>query len=128
MTRLIFHIKQHNKWSVFVEYDKHSNMYHVFGRRSFNDGIIFHTTFSGEPTTHCYLDEILNYTNSKRPNYSTTLFCCDLPFDAPFSEYEACVNDRTKEVIGYDYLHLDTNKVFMYLGFVRQDILIEEYK
>jgi hypothetical protein len=38
------------------------------------------------------------------------------------------VHDRTKEVIGYDYLHLDTNKVFMYLGLVRQDILIEEYK
>ncbi len=128
MTRMIFHIRQHNKWSVFVQYDKPNNTYHVLGRRSFNDGVIFHTTFLGEHTTHCYLDEILNYTNSKRPNYSTTLFCCDLPFDAPFSEYEACVNDRTKEVIGYDYLHLDTNKVLMYLGLVRQDILIEEYK
>lgn len=125
---MIFHIRQHNKWSVFVQYDKPNNTYHVLGKRSFNDGVIFHTTFLAENTTHCYLDEILNYTNSKRPNYSTTLFCCDLPLDAPFSEYEACVNDRTKEVIGYDYLHLDTNKVLMYLGFVRQDILIEEYK
>lgn len=125
MTRIIFHIRQHNKWSVFIRYDKHSNMYHVFGKRSFNDGIIFHTTFSGERTTVCYLDEILKYTRN-RPNFSITLFHSDLSIDAAFSQYEACVHDRTKEIIGYDDLCLDTNKISMYLGFTCQDISIEE--
>jgi hypothetical protein len=127
MTRLVFHIHQHNKWSVFVHYDKHGNMYHVFGRRFNNDTTIFHTMFSGDHTTLCYLDEILKYTRN-RPNFSITLFYTDLSTDAPFSQYETCANDRTKEVVGYDYLCLDPAKVLMYLGFIRQDISIEEYE
>jgi hypothetical protein len=83
--------------------------------------------FSGEHTTVCYLDEILKYTRN-RPNFSITLFYTDLSIDAPFSQYEVSAHDRTKEVIGYDYLCLDSSKVMMYLGFVRQNILIEEYK
>jgi len=124
MTRLVFHIQQHNKWSIFVHYD--NNMYHVFGKRSFNS-VIFHTKFLGENTTLCYLDEILKYTRN-RPNYSITLFYSDLSIDAPFSQYEACLHDRTKEIVGYDYLCLEPCKVLMYLGFVRQDISIEEYE
>ena len=127
MTRMIFHIQQHNKWSVFVHYDKHDRVFHVFGRRSFNDTTIFHTIFLGEHTTLCYLDEILKYTRN-RPNFSITLFYTDLSTDAPFSQYETCANDRTKEVVGYDYLCLDPAKVLMYLGFIRQDISIEEYE
>lgn len=102
-------------------------MYHVTGRRSFNETTIFHTTFSGEHTTVCYLDEILKYTRN-RPNFSITLFYTDLSIDDSFSLYETCANDRMKEVIGYDYLSIDTSKVIMYLGFVRQSISIEEYK
>ena len=124
MTRMIFHIQQHNKWSVFVHYDK---VFHVFGKRSFNDTTIFHTIFLGEHTTLCYLDEILKYTRN-RPNFSITLFYSDLSIDAPFSKYEACVHDRMNEIVGYDYLCLDPGKVLMYLGFVRQDISIEEYE
>ena len=127
MTRMVFHIRQHNKWSVFVHYGKHDRMYHVLGRRSFNDGLIFHTTFSGENTTLCYLDEILKYTRN-RPNFSITLFYSDLSIDAPFSQYEACVRDRTKEIVGYDYLCLEPSKILMYLGFVRQGVSIEEYE
>ena len=125
MTRLVFHIRQHNKWSIFVQF--YNNMYHVTGRRSFNETTIFHTTFSGEHTTVCYLDEILKYTRN-RPNFSITLFYTDLSIDDSFSLYETCANDRMKEVIGYDYLSIDTSKVIMYLGFVRQSISIEEYK
>lgn len=125
MTRMVFHIQQHNKWSVFVQY--YNNMYHVLGKRSFNDTTIFHTTFSGEYTTLNYLDEILKYTKN-RPNYSITLFYTDLSIDAPFSLYETCVHDRTKEIVGYDYLCLEPSKVNMYLGIVRQNISIEEYK
>lgn len=99
-------------------------MYHVFGQRSFNETTIFHTTFSGEHTTLCYLDEILKYTRN-RPNFSITLFYTDLSIDAPFSQYEMWANDRTKEVIGYDNLCLETGKVMAYLGFVRQSISIE---
>jgi hypothetical protein len=127
MTRLVFHIHQHNKWSIFINYDKHERVFHVFGRRFNNDTTIFHTKFLGENTTLCYLDEILKYTRN-RPNFSITLFYSDLSIDAPFSKYEACVHDRTKEVVGYDYLCLDPGKVLMYLGFVRQDISIEEYE
>ena len=125
MTRFVFHIRQHNKWSIFVQF--YNNMYHVTGRRSFNETTIFHTTFSGEHTTVCYLDEILKYTRN-RPNFSITLFYTDLSIDDSFSLYETCANDRMKEVIGYDYLSIDTSKVIMYLGFVRQSISIEEYK
>lgn len=124
MTRMVFHIQQHNKWSVFVQY--YNGAYHVYGKRSFNDTTIFHSTFSGEHTTLCYLDEILKYTRN-RPIFSITLFYTDLSTDAPFSQYEACARDRTKEVVGYDYLCLDLSKVMMYLGFVRQNISIEEY-
>lgn len=127
MTRMVFHIHQHNKWSIFVNYDKDERVFHVFGRRFNNDTTIFHTKFLGENTTLCYLDEILKYTRN-RPNFSITLFYSDLSIDAPFSKYEACVHDRTKEVVGYDYLCLDPGKVLMYLGFVRQDISIEEYE
>jgi hypothetical protein len=102
-------------------------MYHVFGRRSFNENTVFHTTFNGEHTTLCYLDELLKYTRN-RPQFSITLFYTDLSIDAPFSKYEACLHDRTKEVTGYDYLCIDPSKVNMYLGFVRQNISIEEYK
>lgn len=126
MTRMVFHIQQHNKWSVFVHYDKHDRVFHVFGRR-FNNDTIIHTTFLGEHTTICYLDEILKYTKN-RPNFSITLFYSDLSINASFSHYEACVHDRTKEIVGYDYLCLDPGKVLMYLGFVRQDISIEEYE
>ena len=122
---MVFHIQQRNKWSVFVQF--YNNMYHVFGRRVNNDTTIFHTTFLGETTTMCYLDEILKYTRN-RPQFSITLFYTDLSIDAPFSHYETCVHDRTKEIVGYDHLCLDPSKVMMYLGFVRQDISIEEYK
>lgn len=125
MTRLVFHIRQHNKWSVFVQYYNHA--YHVVGRRSFNENTVFHTTFNGEHTTLCYLDEILKYSRN-RSNFSITLFYTDLSTDAPFSHYEVCANDRTKEIIGYDYLCIEPGKVMMYLGFVRQSISIEEYK
>lgn len=125
MTRLVFHIRQHNKWSIFVQF--YNNMYHVTGRRSFNETTIFHTTFSGEHTTLCYLDEILKYTRN-RPNFSITLFYTDLSIDASFSLYETCAHDRTKEIVGYDYLCLTLSKMMMYLGFVRQSISIEEYK
>jgi len=124
---MVFHIQQHNKWSIFVHYDKHDKVFHVFGRRFNNDTTIFHTKFLGESTTLCYLDEILKYTRN-RPNFSITLFYSDLSIDAPFSQYEACVHDRTKEIVGYDYLCLDPGKVLMYLGFVLQDISIEEYE
>ena len=125
MTRMIFHIRQHNKWSVFVQF--YNNMYHVIGKRSFNENTVFRTTFSGENTTLCYLDEFLKYTRNK-PNFSITLFYTDLSIDAPFSQYEACVHDRTKEIVGYDHLCLDPSKVIMYLGFVRQNISIKEYE
>ena len=127
MTRMVFHIRQHNKWSVFVHYGKHDRMYHVLGRRSFNDGVIFHTTFSGENTTLCYLDEILKYTRN-RPNFSITLFYTDLSIDASFSQYETCLHDKEKEVIGYDNLSLGQDKVLIYLGFIREKISIEEYE
>ena len=117
MTRMVFHIRQHNKWSVFVQF--YNNIYHVIGKRSFNENTVFHTTFNGEHTTLCYLDEILKYTRN-RPNFSITLFYTDFSIDAPFSQYEACVHDRTKEIIGYDHLCLEVGKVIMYLGFVRQ--------
>ena len=125
MTRMVFHIRQHNKWSVFVQF--YNNIYHVIGKRSFNENTVFHTTFNGEHTTLCYLDEILKYTRN-RPNFSITLFYTDLSIDAPFSQYEACVHDRMKEIIGYDHLCLEVGKVMMYLGFVRQYISIEEYE
>ena len=124
---MVFHIRQHNKWSVFVHYDKHDRVFHVFGKRSFNDTTIFHTTFFSEHTTLCYLDEILKYTRN-RPNFSITLFYSDLSINASFSKYEACVHDRMNEIVGYDYLCLDPGKILMYLGFVRQDISIEEYE
>jgi hypothetical protein len=127
MTHLVFHIQQHNKWSIFIHYDKHDRVFHVFAKRFNNDTTIFHTTFLGEHTTLCYLDEILKYTRN-RPNFSITLFYSDLSIGASFSQYEACVHDRTKEIVGYDYLCLDPGKVLMYLGFVRQDISIEEYE
>jgi len=125
MTRMVFHIRQHNKWSVFVQF--YNNIYHVIGKRSFNENTVFHTTFNGEHTTLCYLDEILKYTIN-RPNFSITLFYTDLSIDAPFSQYEACVHDRTKEIIGYDHICLEVGKVIMYLGFVRQNISIEQYE
>ena len=125
MTRLVFHIRQHNMWSIFVQF--YNNTYHVVGRRSFNENTVFHTTFTGEHTTLCYLDEILKYTRN-RSNFSITLFYTDLSIDAPFSQYEVCAHDRTKEVIGYDNLCLEPGKVMAYLGFVRQNISIEEYE
>ena len=125
MTRMVFRIRQHNKWSVFVQF--YNNIYHVIGKRSFNENTVFHTTFNGEHTTLCYLDEILKYTRN-RPNFSITLFYTDLSIDAPFSQYEACVHDRMKEIIGYDHLCLEVGKVMMYLGFVRQNISIEQYE
>ena len=125
MTRMIFHIRQHNKWSIFVQF--YNNMYHVIGKRSFNENTVFRTTFSGEHTTLCYLDEILKYTRNK-PNFSITLFYTDLSIDAPFSQYEACVHDRTKEIVGYDHLCLEVGKVIMYLGFIRQYVSIEQYE
>ena len=125
MTRIVFHIQQHNKWSVFIQF--YNNMYHVFGRRFNKDATIFHTTLSGENMTFCYLDEILKYTRN-RPQFSITLFYTDLSTDAPFSYYETCVHDRTKEIVGYDHLCLYPSKVIMYLGFVRQNISIKEYE
>lgn len=125
MTRMVFHILQHNKWSIFVHF--YNNAHHVFGKRFNNESTVFHTTFSGEHMMLCYLDEILKYTRNK-PNFSITLFYTDLSIDASFSQYETCANDRTKEVIGYDNLSLDQNKVLMYLGFIREKISIEEYK
>ena len=125
MTRMVFHIQQHNKWSVFIQF--YNNMYHVFGRHSFNDTTVFHITFPGEHTTICYLDEILKYTRN-RPIFSITLFYTDLSIDAPFSLYEACQHDRTNEITGYDYLCLEPSKLLMYLGFVRQNISIEKYE
>jgi hypothetical protein len=125
MTRMVFHIRQHNKWSIFVQY--YNNVYHVFGRRFNNENTVFHTTFSGEHTTVCYLDEILKYTRNS-PNFSITLFYTDLSIDASFSQYETCLHDKEKEIIGYDGLSLTLGKVLMYLGFIREKISIEEYK
>ena len=125
MVRMVFHIRQHNKWSIFVQF--YNNVYHVFGRRSFNENTVFHTTFNGEHTTLCYLDELLKYTRN-RPQFSVTLFYTDILIDAPFSHYEVCAHDRTKELTGYDYLCLSPSKVIMYLGFVRQNISIQEYR
>ena len=125
MTRMVFHIQQHNKWSVFVQF--YNNVHHVFGRRFNNENTVFHTTFSGEHTTLCYLDEILKYTRN-RPNFSITLFYTDLSIDASFSQYETCLHDKEKEVIGYDNLSLGQDKVLIYLGFIREKISIEEYE
>lgn len=125
MTRMVFHIRQHNKWSIFIQF--YNNLYHVTGRRSFNENTIFHTVFSGMHSTSCYLDEILKYTRN-RSNFSTTLFYTNISIDAPFSLYEACVHDRMKEIIGYDNICLDKSKVFMYLALVQENILIEPYE
>lgn len=125
MTRMVFHIRKHNKWSIFVQF--YNNIYHVIGKRSFNENTVFHTTFNGEHTTLCYLDEILKYTRN-RPNFSITLFYTDISIDAPFSQYETCAHERTKEIVGYDCICLEVGKVMMYLGFIRQKISIEEYK
>lgn len=122
MPRLVFHIKQHNKWSVFVQY--YNNKYHIFGRRSFNQNTTFHTTISGQHTSLLYLEEILDY-NSNRPDYSITLFYSDLLEDSPFSEFETYTNDRMKEVIGYDYIRLYESKLLKYLEFVLQNVYIE---
>ena len=122
MPRLVFHIKQHNKWSIFIQY--YNNTYHIFGKRSFNQNTTFHTTTSGKHTTLLYLEEILDY-NNNRPDYSITLFYSDLLEDSPFSEFETYANDRMKEVIGYDYIRLYESKLLKYLEFVLQNVYIE---
>lgn len=102
-------------------------MFHVFGRRSFNENTVFHTTFFGEHSTYSYLEEILDFTKN-RPDYSITLFYSDLLEESPFSEFETYANDRMKEVIGYDYIQLTEGKLLRYLDFVRKNIYIEEFK
>lgn len=126
MPRLIFHVRQHNKWSIFVQY--YNNIFHVFGMRDFNKNTIFHSTFIGEHSTYSYLDEILDF-KKNRTDYSITLFYSDLFEDSnPFSEFETHANDRMREIIGYDYIQLDEFKVIKYLEFLRSDVRIEEYK
>ena len=126
MPRLIFHVRQHNKWSIFVQY--YNNMFHVFGMRDFNKNTIFHTSLIGEHSTHLYLDEILDF-KKNRADYSITLFYSDLFEDSgPFSEFETRANDRMREIIGYDYIQLHEAKVLKYLEFLRNDVHIEEYK
>ena len=75
MPRLVFHVRQHNKWSIFVQY--YNNMFHVFGQRSFNKNTVFHTTFVGYYSVYLYLEEILDFTKN-RYDYSITLFYSDL--------------------------------------------------
>ena len=126
MPRLIFHVRQHNKWSIFVQY--YNNMFHVFGMRDFNKNTIFHTSLIGEYSTHLYLDEILDF-KKNRADYSITLFYSDLFEDSgPFSEFETRANDRMREIIGYDYIQLHEFKVIKYLEFLRNELRIEEYK
>ena len=125
MPRLVFHIRQHNKWSIFIQY--YNNMFHIFGQRSFNKNTIFHTTFIGEHSLYLYLEEILDFTTN-RPDYSITLFYSDLLEDSPFSEFETYANDRMKEVIGYDYIQLNEVKLIRNLEFVRRNVYVEEYK
>ena len=128
MPRLIFHVRQHNKWSIFVQY--YNNMFHVFGMRDFNKNTIFHSTFIGEHSTYSYLDEILDF-KKNRTDYSITLFYSDLLFfedGGLFSQFETHANDRMREIIGYDYIQLHEFKVIKYLEFLRNDVRIEEYK
>lgn len=126
MPRLIFHVRQHNKWSIFVQY--YNNMFHVFGMRDFNKNTIFHSTFIGEHSTYSYLDEILDF---KKNRTAITLFYSDLLFfedGGLFSQFETHANDRMREIIGYDYIQLNEFKVIKYLEFLRNDVRIEEYK
>lgn len=128
MHHLIFHIRQHNKWSIFVKY--YNNKFHVLGMRDFNKNTIFHTTFIGEHSTYSYLDEILDF-KKKRTDYSITLFYSDLLLfedGSSFSQFEMHANDRMREIIGYDYIELDEFKVIKYLEFLRSDFHVEEYK
>ena len=128
MPRLIFHVRQHNKWSIFVQY--YNNMFHVFGMRDFNKNTIFHSTFIGEHSTYSYLDEILDF-KKNRTDYSITLFYSVLLFcedGGLFSQFETHANDRMREIIGYDYIQLHEFKVIKYLEFLRNDVRIEEYK
>ena len=128
MPRLIFHVRQHNKWSIFVQY--YNNMFHVFGMRDFNKNTIFHSTFIGEHSTYSYLDEILDF-KKNRTDYSITLFYSDLLFfedGGLFSQFETHANDRMREIIGYDYIQLHEFKVIKYLEFLRNELRIEEYK
>lgn len=125
MPRLVFHVKQHNKWSIFVQY--YNNIFHVFGRRSFNQNTVFHTTFVNYHTVYLYLEEILDFTKN-RHDYSITLFYSDLLEDSPFSEFETYANDRTKEVIGYDYIQLYESKLLRYLEFVQRNVYIDDFK
>ena len=128
MPRLLFHVRQHNKWSIFVQY--YNNIFHVFGMRDFNKNTIFHSTFIGEHSTYSYLDEILDF-KKNRTDYSITLFYSDLLFfedGGLFSQFETHANDRMREIIGYDYIQLHEFKVIKYLEFLRNDVRIEEYK
>ena len=125
MPRLVFHVRQHNKWSIFVQY--YNNMFHVFGQRSFNKNTVFHTTFVGYYSVYLYLEEILDFTKN-RYDYSITLFYSDLLEDSPFSEFETYANDRMKEVIGYDYIQLYEAKLLRYLEFVQRNVYIDEFK
>lgn len=131
MPRLVFHVRQHNKWSIFVEY--YNNMFHVFGIRDFNKKTIFHTKIMGEYSTCLYLDEILDF-KKNRTDYSITLFYSDLLFfedGGLFSQFETHANDRMREIIGYDYIQLYEAKVIKYLDFLRNEFHVEhveEYK
>jgi len=102
-------------------------MFHVFGRRSFNQNTVFHTTFVGYHAVYLYLEEILDCTKN-RYDYSITLFYSDLLEDSPFSEFETYANDRMKEVVGYDYIQLYESKLLRYLEFVQRNVYINEFK
>uniref|UniRef100_A0A6C0I3C3 Uncharacterized protein n=1 Tax=viral metagenome TaxID=1070528 RepID=A0A6C0I3C3_9ZZZZ len=128
MPRLVFHVRQHNKWSIFVQY--YNNMFHIFGMRDFNKNTVFHTSFIGEHSTYLYLDEILDF-KKNRTDYSVTLFYSDLLLfedGSSFSQFETHANDRMREIIGYDYIQLNEFKVIKYLEFLRSELRIEEYK
>ncbi len=131
MPRLVFHVRQHNKWSIFIEY--YNNMFHVFGIRDFNKNTIFHTKITGEYSTCLYLDEILDF-KKNRADYSITLFSSDLLLfenGSSFYEFEMHANDRMREIIGYDYIQLYEAKVITYLEFIRNEFHVEhveEYK
>jgi len=127
MHHLVFHIRQHNKWSIFVKY--YNNKFNVFGMRDFNKNTVFHTTFIGEHSTYLYLDEILDF-EKNRTDYSVTLFYSDLLLfedGSSFSQFETHANDRMREIIGYDYIQLYEVKVIKYLEFLRNELRIEEY-
>jgi hypothetical protein len=115
MPRLVFHIVEKNKWSIFVQY--YNGEFHICANRKFNQNIIFNLKICGEHTTYLFLHELLNFKRNKM-NYSITLFYSDLSDNSSFSDFEKVASDRMKEVIGYDNIELFETDILKYLSFV----------